>query len=176
MYDTSAFEHTRSILQLATILTFNSCQLKLLDLVRVSVDHSLCLPILVCCEDAACQCLSICKHVRSYKLQCCMLGRQFQDKRWQNVIIVPKTHYKNNVMKHWSSPLLMTKITTIKLKTNYVHCCWDYPATFLYVSNLFQPICTIVEESGMIKSEASKIYTYICMNTQYTLIHNSSFK
>jgi len=68
MYDTSASEHTRSILQLAIILTFNSCQLKLLDLVRISVDHSLRLPILVCCKDAACQCLSICKHVRSYKL------------------------------------------------------------------------------------------------------------
>jgi len=28
-----------------------------------------------------------------------MLGRQFQDKRWQNVITVPKTYYKKNVMK-----------------------------------------------------------------------------
>jgi len=53
----------------------------------------------------------------------------------------------------------MTKKTTLKLKTNYVHCCWDYPTTFIYVSNLFQPICTFIEESSMIQVEASKVHT-----------------
>lgn len=68
----------------------------------------------------------------------------------------------------------MTKKTTLKLKTNYVHCCWDYPTTFIYVSNLFQPICTFIEESSMIQVEASKVHTWLYEHTAHK--HTSQAK
>jgi hypothetical protein len=53
---------------LYSLLYCNSCQLKLLNLIRVCVYYSLCLAILVRCEDVACQSLSICKQVTNSKL------------------------------------------------------------------------------------------------------------